>query len=105
MVHLVDTLEVDPQHVDDYLRLVATAGLVIMTEAGAAFVSCGTTSTEVGEPVQVQVVWAFDDYEHWNEIRRNLVLDPRWYEYAARAATLRTGGTRRLYALAPLSMP
>jgi len=26
-----------------------------------------------------------------------IVLDPRWYEYADRAAALRVGGTRRFY--------
>jgi hypothetical protein len=100
-VHLVDTIEVDAERVDDYLDLVRTAGISIMTDAGATFVSCATTPREIGEAVHVQAVWAFDDFEHWNEIRRNLVLDPRWYDYAARAAALRIGGTRRFYSPAP----
>jgi len=103
VVHLVDTSEVRAENVDDYLELVRDVGVAVMTDAGATFVSCATTSREVGEAVHVQVVWAFDDHERWNEIRRNLVLDPRWYEYGARAATLRTGGTRRFYTPAPLS--
>jgi hypothetical protein len=97
MIQLVDTLEVRPEHVDDYLDLVRGVGMAVMTEAGATFVSCATTSGVIGEPVQVQVVWAFDDHVHWNEIRRNLVLDPRWYEYGAQGARLRLGGTRRFY--------
>jgi len=105
MVHLVDTIEVGVEHVDDYLELVSTVGMAVMTDAGATFVSCATTSREVGEAVHVQVVWGFDDHEQWNEIRRNLVLDPRWYEYGARSATLRIGGTRRFYTPAPLSSP
>ena len=102
MVHVVDTIEVGVEHVDDYLELVGTVGMAVMTDAGATFVSCATTSREVGEAVHVQVVWAFDDYEQWNEIRRNLVLDLRWYEYGARTATLRIGGTRRFYTPVPL---
>jgi hypothetical protein len=105
MVHLVDTIEVDVEHVDDYLELVGTVGMAVMTDAGATFVSCATTSREVGEAVHVQVVWGFDDHEQWNEIRRNLVLDPRWYEYGARCATLRIGGTRRFYTPATRSSP
>jgi hypothetical protein len=105
MVHLVDTIEVRAEHVDDYLQLVGTVGIAVMTDAGATFVSCATTSREVGEAVHVQVVWAFDDHEHWNEIRRNLVLDPRWYEYGARSTNLRVGGTRRFYTPAPLASP
>ena len=102
-MHLVDTLEVRPEHVDDYLDLVRTVGMAVMTDAGATFVSCATTSREIGEPVHVQVVWAFEDHVQWNEIRRNLVLDPRWYEYGARGAALRVGGTRRFYTPASLS--
>ena len=48
-----------------------------MTDAGASFVSCATTSSEIGEPVCIQVTWSFDDHVHWDEIRKNLVLDPR----------------------------
>jgi hypothetical protein len=105
MLHLVDTVEVEPDHVDDYLDVLRTLGLPIMIDAGAAFVSCGTTSKLIGEPVSIQVVWAFADHEQWNEIRRQLVLDPRWYEYGARAASLRVGGTRRFYAPASISSP
>jgi hypothetical protein len=71
--------------------------MAVMTDAGATFVACATTSSQVGEQVFIQVVWAFDDFEQWNDIRRNLVLDPRWYEYAQKVALLRVGGTRRFY--------
>ena len=60
--------------------------MAVMTDAGATFVSCATTSSGIGERVHVQVVWAFDDHEQWNEIRKNLVLDPRYHEYGAGAA-------------------
>jgi hypothetical protein len=103
MIHLVDTVEVEPGDVEDYLDTVRGAGMAVMTEAGASFVSCATTSGEVGERVHIQVVWAFEDFEQWNEIRRNMVLDPRWYEYAQKAASLRVGGTRRFYT--PASFP
>jgi hypothetical protein len=97
-MHLVDTVEVEPRNVDDYLEVVSSAGLAVMTDAGASFVSCATTSSTVGERVHIQVVWGFEDFEQWNDIRRKMVLDPRWHEYARKAASLRVGGTRRFYA-------
>jgi hypothetical protein len=106
MMQLVDTVEVEPGDVDDYLEILRGPGMTVMTDAGATFVSCATTSSEVGERVHIQVVWGFEDFEQWNEIRRNMVLDPRWYDYAQRAASLRVGGTRRFYApttVVPLS--
>jgi len=102
VVHLVDTIEVEPERVEDYLAAVRTRGLAGMTDAGAVFVSCATTASDLGERVSIQVVWGFDDHEQWNDIRRCLVLDPRWYEYARIIAALRTGGTRRFYAPVPV---
>jgi hypothetical protein len=102
-MHLVDTVEVEPGHVADYLDVVRTLGMAVMTDAGATFVSSATTSSEVGEHVHIQVVWAFDDFVHWNEIRKNMVLDPRYHEYGSRAAALRVGGTRRFFAPVALS--
>jgi hypothetical protein len=100
---MVDTVEVGPDSVDAYLDALRSLGVPVMTDAGAAFVSCATTPRDCGEPVTVQVVWGFDDYEQWNVIRKHLVLDPRWYEYAGRAAAVRTGGTRRFFAPADVS--
>lgn len=97
MVHLVDTVEVDGDHVDGYLAALQGLGIPVMTEAGASFVSCRATSRHLGENVCIEVVWAFEDHDSWNEIRKNLVLDPRVYEYGERIAALRTGGTRRFY--------
>ena len=95
--YLVDTVQVHPADVAGYVELVEHAGVPVMTGAGASFVSCWTTSTELGEDVDVQVTWSFRDHTEWNEIRKNLVLDPRWHDFARRAAALRTGGTRRFY--------
>ena len=102
-MHLVDTVEVGPELVDEYLEVVRTLGLPVMTDAGASFVSCATTSAAIGEPVSIQVVWAFEDHGEWNEIRKNMVLDPRYHDYGSRLASLRTGGTRRFFT--PASWP
>jgi hypothetical protein len=105
VVHLVDTVEVEPQHVAAYLEVVRTMGMAVMTDAGAAFVSCATTSSEIGELVFIQVVWEVGDHVRWNEIRRDLVLDPRFHEYGSTLAALRVGGTRRFFTTAPLAPP
>jgi len=105
MMHLVDTVEVEPARLEDYLDVVGTLGMAVMTDAGATFVSCATTSGKVGERVHVQVVWAFDDHVRWNEIRKNMVLDPRYHEYGSVLASLRVGGTRRFFTPAGLPPP
>jgi len=97
VVYLVDTVEVDVANVPAYLRIIETAGVPVMTGAGASFVSCWSTSSELGEDVGVTVVWSFEDHVSWNEIRKNLVLDGRWHAYAKQTAALRNRGTRRFY--------
>jgi len=95
--YLVDTVQVRPGDLDAYVALVHDAAVPVMTAAGASFVSCWATSPALGEDVDVQVTWSFADHVEWNEIRRNFVLDPAWHAWAARAAALRTGGTRRFF--------
>jgi len=103
MTFLVDTVRVDPAHADEYLNLVDGVGVPIMRDAGASLVSCCSTSQELGEDVEVLVVWSVGDHVRWNEIRKNLVLDPRWHRYGREAARLRSGGTRRFHHAAPFS--
>jgi len=105
MPYVVDTIEVEPDVVARYLEAVEQLGVPVMTDAGARFVSCATTAADIGEIVDVQIVWAFDDHAQWNVIRKNMVLDPRWYEYSERVASLRIGGTRRVFYDATLSPP
>jgi hypothetical protein len=97
MPYVVDTIELEPRCVARFLEVVEHLGVPVMTDAGASFVSCATTAADLGENVDVQIVWAFEDHAQWNVIRRNMVLDPRWYDYARQVAALRTGGTRRFY--------
>ncbi len=105
MPYVVDTIEVEPRFLAPYLDAVERLGVPVMTAAGASFVSCAATSADLGQNVDVQIVWGFEDHEHWNVIRRNMVLDPRWYVYADTVAGLRAGGTRRFYYRADFSPP
>ena len=82
MAYVVDTAQMDPGNAQEYLRLVETEAVPVMTEAGAGFVSCWETSSELGEEVSVKTIWSFADHVEWNVIRKNMVLDPRWYEYS-----------------------
>ena len=103
MAYVVDTAHVDPADADAYLRIVETEAVPVMTGAGAGFVSCWGTSPELGEEVWIETVWSFADHVKWNEIRKNMVLDPRWYQYSEKTARLRRGGTRRFFYPAPFS--
>jgi hypothetical protein len=93
----VDTVELDPGAVDEYCRLVEDELAPILGAAGARFEGCWQTTPGLGEPAWVQAVWSCSDFEAWNVIRRNLVLDPRWYACAERLHGLQRGGTRRFY--------
>ncbi len=97
MVYLVDTVQLAAGDVDAYVELVTELQVPVMTGAGAAFVSCWATSRDFGTDVDVQTTWSFADHVRWNEIRKNLVLEPGWHQFAAAAASLRRGGTRRFY--------
>jgi hypothetical protein len=97
VVYIVDTVLVDPGRADEYVRTVHTKGVPVMTGAGARFVSCWATAKDAGEPVSVQTVWASADHADWNEIRRNMVLDPGWYEYSNTISGFWLGGARRFY--------
>lgn len=101
MLYLVDTVTVKASDAERYLRLVHERVRPSMVEAGASLEHCRRTDGDLGEPVEIQVTWSCADNEAWNVIRRNLVLDPRWYEAAAALAAMRLHGTRRFYRPAP----
>lgn len=97
MVYIVDTALVEPVQADEYVRVVQGEGVPVMTGAGARFVSCWATARDAGEPVSVQTVWACADHREWNDIRRNMVLSPAWYEYSNRISGMWLEGSRRFY--------
>lgn len=95
VVYLVDTVAVAPHDVDEYVRTIFSEVVPVMQQAGAVFEHCRTTSSDFDRPVDIEVAWSFDDNEAWNDIRRNLVLDPRWHHCADVLGRLRSSGTRR----------
>lgn len=97
MLHRVDTVELEAEVVDEYCRVVDDELAPLVEEAGATFEGCRRTTEGLGEPVWVQTVWSCPDFEAWNVIRRNLVLDPRWYACAERLHGMIRGGSRRFY--------
>jgi hypothetical protein len=97
LVYVVDTIDVAVDAADSYVSMVRDEALPVMSDAGATLVGCWATSKDIGEDVRVKVVWSCADHIAWNEIRKNFVLDPRYYAYAARAESLRKGGDRRFY--------
>jgi hypothetical protein len=97
MTFLVDTVRVDPGTTERYLDVIHGSGAPVMEEAGAPLVACWRTAEDLGEQVSVQTIWSFGDHAAWNEIRKNLVLDRRWYRYSSEISELRTGGERRFF--------
>lgn len=97
MLRRVDTVEVDRASADEYCRMVEEVLAPIVEEAGATFDGCWHTVETTPGPVLVQTVLSCSGFEAWNVIRRNLVLDPRWYACAEQLHGLGRGGTRRFY--------
>ena len=97
LIYLVDTIQVEPDKLDDYLRAVETIGVPIMTGAGADLDSCWATSPQRGEEVHVKVAWSCEDHQAWNEIRINYNLSPLLSEYNSAIHASRIGGSRRFY--------
>jgi hypothetical protein len=97
VIYLVDTVEVDSADATRYVDTVESEMAPLMEEAGATFEHCRSSSAELGEPVTVQTTWSFTGLPAWNAIRRDLVLDPRWYACAEVLAGLRRSGTRRFF--------
>ena len=93
--YLVDLVQVAPVDVPAYLEALAEMAVPVMTAAGAALESCRTSSSDLGLDVDIEVVWRVPDFDEWNRVRRDLVLDPRWHEWGERASSLRRGGIRR----------
>lgn len=97
MTFLVDTVRVDPATTERYLEVIHGSAAPVMEQAGARLVACWRTAEDLGEEVSVLTMWSFPDHAAWNEIRKNLVLDRRWYRYSSELSGLRTSGERRFF--------
>ena len=103
MLYIVDTVRTAPDAADAYLDLVRDSAVAIMRDAGAALAWCSSTARDLGEEVDIVIAWQVFDHARWNEIRRKLVLDPRWHRYGREAARLRLRGRRRFHHAAPFT--
>lgn len=97
MLRRVDTVEVGPDDAGKYCRLIDEELAPIVEAAGATFEGWWRTPEGTAEPLLVQTVVSCQGFDAWNVIRRNLVLDPRWYACAEQLHALSRGGTRRFY--------
>lgn len=97
MLRRVDTVEVDADVAGEYRRAIEEELAPLVEEAGATFEGCWSSLDQDASPVLVQTAFSCAGLDDWNVIRRNLVLDPRWYACAERLHGLTRGGTRRFY--------
>lgn|GEM_PF-3173775 len=86
------------------LELLRDEGVPILRRAGLEFVSCRSTSPDLGEDVLIQVTWKVADHAHYNQARFAFVTDPEWREYTGKASKLWRGGTRRFFYPSPVEI-
>lgn len=104
MIHLVDTVEVQPDDLEAYLAAFAECYLPGATDRGMELVACWHTPTDIGEIVTVTVVFRMESWEEWERIRNAGVRDPRMGEWIDRRRELMVTGTRRFYERAPITL-
>jgi hypothetical protein len=97
VIHLVDTVEVQPHDLEAYLAAFGETYLPGATERGMELVASWHTPTDIGEPVTVIVVFRMESWEEWERIRNAGVRDPRMGEWIDRRRELMVNGTRRFY--------
>src|SRR5262245_29685993 len=103
-VHVVDQQQIGPDDVEAFVAIVHQQVVPVMEAAGAVFVRCDV-APRLGDDVDVLTTWSCHDFAEWNVIRRKLMFDIRYHEYAMSLARLRRGGTRRFYFDAPHVSP
>lgn len=102
MIHLVDTVDVQPEDLDAYLAAFADYYLPGATERGMELVGYWHTPRDIGEIVTVMVVFRMESWGAWERIRNAAVRDPRIATWIDRRRALMVTGTRRFYESAPL---
>jgi hypothetical protein len=103
-VHVVDQQQLAPGDVEAFVAVVHQQVVPVMEAAGAVFERCDV-APPLGDDVDVLTTWSCPDFAAWNAIRRNLMFDPGYHEYAAALARLRRGGSRRFYSDASHESP
>jgi len=103
-IQIVDTLQIAPSEQQTMLELLRDEGVPILRRAGLEFVSCRSTSPDLGEDVLIQVTWKVADHAHYNQARFAFVTDPEWREYTGKASKLWRGGTRRFFYPSPVEI-
>ena len=57
----------------------------------------GGRRLSLGEDVDVVAIFRLEDWAHWNELRREAVLDPAMAQWIEVLELMRRGGGRKFY--------
>ncbi len=103
MLYLMDTTLVAAADTDRFLKAFESTFLPAATQRGVELVACWHTPTSLGEDVDVVTIFRMKDWSHWNDLRREAVLDPAMAEWISVLDTLRKGGSRNFFSPAEFS--
>ena len=97
MIYLVDDIIVAPEDTEKYLELLQTVYLPDASRRDLELVACWHTPTDIGEDVNILIIWALRDWKHWDQVRHDSVMDLSMWAWVDQIKALRKGGTRRFF--------
>lgn len=103
MLYMMDTTVVAAVDTDRFLKAFEATFLPAATKRGVELVACWHTPTTLGEDVDVVAIFRLKDWSHWNDLRREAVLDPAMAEWISVLDSLRKGGSRKFFSPAEFS--
>ena len=103
MLDMLDTTVVAAADTDRFLKAFESTFLPAATARGMELVACWHTPTSLGEDVDVVAIFRLQAWSHWNELRREAVLDPAMAEWIEILESLRRAGSRKFFSPATFS--
>ena len=103
MLYMMDSTQIEAQNTERFLNAFETVFLPPAIRRGMHLVACWHTPTDLGEDVTVTVIFELRDWSHWNDLRRQAVLDPTLADWLRELHDMRKSGTRQFYTPAEFS--
>ena len=103
LLYMMDCTQIAAQDTQRFLSAFESIFLPPAIRRGMQLVACWHTPTDLGEDVTVTVIFQMRDWSHWNDLRRQTVLDPGLADWLRELVAMRKSGTRQFFTPADCS--